>query len=558
MSTIHLNQIRNKLEADYCPVIDMSDWAGKPKLQNDRARLSRALAAFALAERLNLTPTAAAATVTDGFDDNGLDAIGIDRENSTVVVVQAKWDATGAKAPQLGDVQKFVQGFRDLTEGRFDRFNDKVKAMTTDLQAAIDDTDVRLEMVLVHTGTAELSEHASRVLADVQASINDVSDIASLSVLGQAQVHSLVRRGIAGQAPNITTTLFDWGTTDEPYKAVYGQIDAAEIAEWWAAHRATLFDQNLRKFKDESAVNSSMIQTLEEYPSHFWYFNNGITVLCDRISQAPAGGVSRKSGKFAFDRARVVNGAQTVGSIGSAASRDTGGVQDARVHVRFISLEDCPEGFATEVTRATNTQNRVLARDFVSLDAEQERLREDLRLAEGKIYTIKTGESDPAREDGYTVVDATNALACAMSIDYAVLAKREVSRLWEDVGKPPYKDLFNEDLSATRMWRSVVVLRLVEDTLREEQRGLEGRDRLVAVHGNRLIAHLVLGRLAAAMNDAAPDMSEVEASVPNLTRRAFKRVRKVVAAEYPSSYPASIFKNLTKCRDIVTRSRPAA
>jgi len=154
-------------------------------------------------------------------------------------------------------------------------------------------------------------------------------------------------------------------------------------------------------------------------------------------------------------------------------------------------------------------------------------------------------------------VDATNALACAMSIEYAVLAKREVSRLWEDVGKAPYRDLFNDHLSATRMWRSVVVLRLVEDTLREEQRLLEGRDRLVAVHGNRLIAHLVLGRLAAAMDDSAAGIVAIEASVPNLTRRALHSVRKVVAAEYPSSYPASIFKNLTKCRDIVTRVRPA-
>ena len=90
MSVIYLNQIRKKLEADYCPLIDMADSAGQPKAQRDKARLSRALAAFALAERLDLTPAVAAAAVTDGFDDNGLDAIGIDRENSTVVVVQAK------------------------------------------------------------------------------------------------------------------------------------------------------------------------------------------------------------------------------------------------------------------------------------------------------------------------------------------------------------------------------------------------------------------------------------------------------------------------------------
>src|SRR5665811_2249139 len=61
MSVIYLNQIRKKLEADYCPLIDMADSAGQPKAQRDKARLSRALAAFALAERLDLTPAVAAA-----------------------------------------------------------------------------------------------------------------------------------------------------------------------------------------------------------------------------------------------------------------------------------------------------------------------------------------------------------------------------------------------------------------------------------------------------------------------------------------------------------------
>lgn len=50
-------------------------------------------------------------------------------------------------------------------------------------------------------------------------------------------------------------------------------------------------------------------------------------------------------------------------------------------------------------------------------------------------------------------------------------------------------------MTATRLWRAVEVLRAVDDTLREEQKKLDGRDRSVAVHGNRMIAHAVFRAL---------------------------------------------------------------
>lgn len=552
MSIVHLNHIRKKLEQEFCPLIDMSDYVGQSPAKAEPARLSRALAAFAVAEYAQVSPVEAAADVVDGFGDHGIDAIGVDRQSGVVVVVQSKWDEDGKGSPSLGDVQKFVHGFNDLLAPRFDRFNDKVRAKSAELTAALDNTAVRFEIVLVHSGQQPLSGEAQTVIDDLLRDINDVSEIATFRYLGQAELHAIVREGVTGTSPDLAVTLHDWGATEEPYRAFYGQVDAAEVAEWWDGHRATLFDRNLRKFIHDSSVNAAITSTLLKEPAKFWYFNNGITVLCNRIQKAPAGGASRRSGKFVFEGATVVNGAQTVGSIGRAAETDPSKVSDARVHVRFISLEHCPEDFAGEVTRATNTQNRVERRDFVAIDPEQERLRTDLLLEEGKKYAIKTGEPDPARDQGCTVVEASVALACAQSPDLAVQAKREIGRLWEDVTKPPYKLLFNSGVTATRLWRAVVVLRAVDDTLRDEQKKLEGRDRSVAVHGNRLIAHTVFKALPANALDKGA-MDDVMADVPDLTMRALSAVRQVVEDEYPSSYVASLFKNASHCRQIVEK-----
>ena len=114
---------------------------------------------------------------------------------------------------------------------------------------------------------------------------------------------------------------------------------ASDVARWWANHSKSLFGQNVRMVLPDSAVNDSMVQTLLEHPEYFWYFNNGMTVLCERIAKAPKGGASRKSGQFLFERASVVNGAQTVGCIGNAATRNDEKVSSAFVHVRFISLK---------------------------------------------------------------------------------------------------------------------------------------------------------------------------------------------------------------------------
>jgi hypothetical protein len=66
-----------------------------------------------------------------------------------------------------------------------------------------------------------------------------------------------------------------------------------------------------------------------------------------------------QTGTFECRGASVVNGAQTVGTIVDVAKVNGSSLQAARVLVRLVSLENCPEGFADELTRAANTQNRI-------------------------------------------------------------------------------------------------------------------------------------------------------------------------------------------------------
>jgi hypothetical protein len=226
---------------------------------------------------------------------------------------------------------------------------------------------------------------------------------------------------------------------------------------------------------------------------------------------------------------------------------------DARVWVRFISLEGCPPEFASDVTEATNTQNTVERSDFVALDAEQARLRTELLLTLQKTYSIKRGEETPPPEHGCTVTEATVALACAQrEATLAVIAKSAVGRLWDLSERGSYKLLFNSKTSAYRLWACVEVTRAVDRQLEERRGKLEGRARSVAVQGNRIALHLVFRELDMAQveqrNGAWPEQLE---SVPSATDALLDLMIEYVEAEYATNYITSLFKNASRCSTLV-------
>jgi hypothetical protein len=336
--------------------------------------------------------------------------------------------------------------------------------------------------------------------------------------------------------------------------AYFGHVAVSEVASWWDKHHPRLFAPNLRVFLGLTEINQSIIETLESSPKNFWYSNNGITALCGSIGKKPIGGTSHDSGVFECLDVRIVNGAQTVGAIALANSKYPEKAVNATVMVRFISLENCPEGFAVQVTRATNTQNRIERRDFVSLDSEQERLRTELQL-EGVNYSYKAADSPRDKKSGFDLTEATIALACAHSdISHAMQAKREISKLWEDITKAPYKALFNSGLSSLRLWRLVQIHRTIDAELKNQEDSRDGREAMVPVHGNRFIARQVFQRPSLKdLDDPVTDLTTVLNVVQGTTTHATDLTIAAPNEMYPDSYIASTFKNFGKCRKIEER-----
>jgi hypothetical protein len=376
-------QIRQKLTEQVVPALDGSDiQEGHGKADH---MLSRAIAAVCVRIVSDIDISVATQAIVDGGNDNGIDAIHYDIPTGTLILVQSKWSNSHGSSIDSGSVLKFVQGARDLVSQKKDRFNSKVQARWATIEDALGKVNSVI-LVVGYSGSAPLDpavEHGLREFVDSQ---NDTGDMFSYEVISQKQLFQYFVHEAAPPQIDLTVRLSHYGLVESPLQAVYGQVSAEDVAGWYKAHGNNLFSQNIRNFLGlKSEVNLGISKTLTESPANFWYFNNGLTILAESLKKQAIGGADRSVGIFECAGVTVVNGAQTVGTIGRT---DVNG-SSASLQARIIVVEDPNSSIGQLITRASNTQNKIDARNFVALDPQQERIRTELLIAG---VTMSTGK----------------------------------------------------------------------------------------------------------------------------------------------------------------------
>ena len=559
MSIIHVNQIRNHVTRLFEGKLDMAD-AGRPGPDYDNHLLSRALAAYAIHYLSGAEPADTAKAITDGGDDNGVDAVFYHESEKRLYIVQSKWIHDGSGEPSNGDMKKFIAGVTDLFNMRFERFNLKVNAKRALLQQVLNDPQSTYSIVVAYTGINTLAEPSRRDLEDLRTEMNDASEVLTVATLNQTGLHGSLTARLAGEPINVDLGIKSWGKIDSPHLSFYGQVATSIIGDWWSKYGDRLFSKNLRSLLGDTEVNAEIRQTLDESPDSFWYFNNGVTIIAEKITKTMAGGGSTDFGTFHCENISVVNGAQTVSTIGRYAGKAADKMACAFVPLRVISLEKADAQFGTLITKTNNRQNRIDNRDFVTLDPEQSRLRAELGV-EGVMYNVIRSDAASRSDKSFDLVEATTALACASGKSTLfVQLKREVGKLWEDIARAPYKELFNPTVNSLFMWRSVQTQRLIDQSLDHMSvfDGLAGRDLGLAIHGNRMISAIVFRSLPLAkFGDPGFDFGTAITSELTLAavRDAYAKLKVELDVSYPNAIIPTLFKNLTKCTELFAKTK---
>ena len=549
MSKLHVRHIASKLQELYKSKIDITD--GHNEEEQNNLFLTRSFAAYSLQILAGTSVETAAMAVVDGRDDNGIDAIYFDKKEKVLWLVQSKWIKSGQGEPETGDTNKFKTGVIDLIDFELSRFNTKVQAKQQEIEEALNDFEVKINIVLAYTGTESFSPHNQRIIDDMLELVNDSSEIASFERFTLSQAHRSLAGIIEGQPIKTEIAIENWGKVEIPYKAIYGSVNGSSFAQLWSQYRSRLFSENIREFLGKSSVNDEIKNTITNEPDNFFYYNNGVTILCQNFTKKPIV-VGRDTGQFEINDLKIVNGAQTVGSIGSVYEQNPEAVESISVFVKIISLENCERDFANSVTQKTNTQNKIEKRDFVSLDPQQERLQTEFAL-DGITYQIKRTSESLSGEKQCNVEELMVAVACSLKdVDYSILAKREVGKLWENINSTPYTDIINDKLSAVKAWRCIAIMNRLTLYIKERSKSVSGRKRMCLIHSNRFALHLILNHIKPQiLLDANYDFTTFcNNDLPSLVESIEERIFSIVEEHYSQSLVHQIFRNFTKCRDI--------
>ena len=283
----------------------------------------------------------------------------------------------------------------------------------------------------------------------------------------------------------------------EPRTTYFGYVLVSDLVALYAKEKGALFDKNIRLFLGpKTEVSQSIQKTLAEKPDHFFYLNNGVTVLCERIdaksTKHSGGGKRLKIAGFS-----VINGAQTISSAAQfVAENPTSDISCARVTITLIHA-DADGTFGKGVTRARNHQNKVESADFLALDDEQERLRRELAVL-GIQYSYKAEQNDGVvSENKVRAPEAIHALALFHPDPrYVLWLKNEPSSLL-DISSDRYKNLFNSQVTPFQVVNAVRFARYVNSRMDVEAQGT-GPEKLTYKHGTSALAWVLAKRLISA------------------------------------------------------------
>lgn len=143
-----------------------------------------------------------------------------------------------------------------------------------------------------------------------------------------------------------------------------------------------LFAQNLRYYVKNARIDGNIIESIQEHPENFWYYNNGIILICDDY---------RIDGSNILVRNfSIINGGQTTKLVGETDFDQDFYIQCKIIKNKYESVDERLE-FIANVAEATNTQKPIKDKDLIANRIEQRLLKR--QLADAGIYCqIKRGE----------------------------------------------------------------------------------------------------------------------------------------------------------------------
>ena len=247
--------------------------------------------------------------------------------------------------------------------------------------------------------------------------------------------------------------------------AIIGTIPISELARIEAQYHFRLFHKNVRYFLGKkTSVNKQIIRTLSdpEERNNFWYYNNGVTIVCDDYEIIN----NKENTEVLLKGLQIINGCQTTVAI--ASCRDL--LSHSEVMVRIFKSKG--EKFAMKVCETTNTQTAVKGRDLRSLDPIQRQLKKQFKNL-GYYYEIKrfgyATEKSVDRTPYKAILNNQKvAKAYLAFIGHPSDARARLYRLFDK--NEYYPVIFPENKTASELLLPYLIIEGIEEAIKEKKK----------------------------------------------------------------------------------------
>ena len=202
------------------------------------------------------------------------------------------------------------------------------------------------------------------------------------------------------------------------------------------------FEDNVRVYlRQRSRVNRNIKGTVLSTDNHrFFYFNNGITITCDKFTYPK----TQRSPLIELENLQVVNGSQTIHALYEAFLENPKQLEYVDLLCRIYETRSAE--LSTNIAEYTNSQNPVSSRDIRSIDYAQQKLESEFS-AKGLYYERKKNQH--SGQPRHLRIDAEKAgqVLFAFFNKMPAEAKNKKRLIFAE----KYEEIFNDTINADKV-----------------------------------------------------------------------------------------------------------
>ena len=323
--------------------------------------------------------------LTDQTDDKKIDFLRIDDERQKLYVVQGYYSSKEKDSAPANKASDMNTAAAWLTTGDINKLPLRLQDVVQTARESIANGEVtNLELVYVHNCSESVTVEQELKTAKeyFQKAMGDTVSVSYKEIGTQTAERLFKEQNSNIKVLDIISCPFKPGFEEK--NGSWNSVILTVTGDWlrtiYYKYQEGLFSANYRGFLGltKKTINSGIKNTAEKNPENFWAYNNGITILTNKLEV-------KKDG-IILHGISIINGAQTTGSIGSLDLKvDLRGVQ---ILTRIIECGN-PD-VVNDIVKFNNTQNKITSWDKFGNDPSQQDIEKKFAFYH-HVYSSKRG-----------------------------------------------------------------------------------------------------------------------------------------------------------------------